>query len=308
MGKTSEPAVDDPWYHVREVAPGVYCIAEPSHVNNFLVLGSERAALIDTGLAVGDLAACVRRITNLPVVVINTHYHHDHTGNNWRFEQIAIHRAGADPLARGSDPTVTAGFISYIGRVISAAETAAPLDQAYFHLFEGQSRPRPFPPGFDPARYAVRPSTATLLLGDGDRIELGRRRLRVVHTPGHTPDSICLLDSRSGVLFGGDTINTGPVYAQLDDSDVPAFCRSCARLLEMSTDVSLVAVAHFGRTTIDRHFIQEHAAGFAAVLDGSATWRIGQDYQGDCPEAVFDRFSIFVAADSPYAPALLRRL
>src|SRR4029079_15478122 len=53
---------DHPWYHVSEVAPGVVCIAEPSHVNSFLVLGDDRAALIDTGLAVDDISAVVAQI------------------------------------------------------------------------------------------------------------------------------------------------------------------------------------------------------------------------------------------------------
>ena len=52
--------------------------------------------------------------------------------------------------------------------------------------------------------------------------------VRVLHTPGRSPDSICLLDEKNGLLFGGDTINTGPIYAQLEDSDVAAFARSTA--------------------------------------------------------------------------------
>src|SRR5215475_9611505 len=61
--------------------------------------------------------------------------------------------------------------------------------------------------------WSYRPTTATRTLRDGDQVELGGRDLTVLHTPGHPPDSICLLDERNGVLFGGDTINTGPIYA-----------------------------------------------------------------------------------------------
>ena len=287
-------AFEHPWYHVREVARRVWCIAEPSHVNSFLVLGSERAALIDTGLNVGDLAACVRSITDLPVVVVNTHYHHDHTGNNWRFTDIAIHELGVDKLAADADPADCALFMTYVQRVIEAARVAGPLDDEYFHLFEGASRPRELPPGFDPARYSVRGTRASRLIADGDSIDLGERSLRVLHTPGHTPDSVCLLDSATRVLFGGDTINTGPVYAQGADSDVHAFRASCRRLAEMTGEIDLVGVAHFGRAVIDPSIIVEHAEGFAAVLEGGARWRVGHDYAGPCAEALFDRFSIFV--------------
>jgi glyoxylase-like metal-dependent hydrolase (beta-lactamase superfamily II) len=293
-------ALDHAWYHVREIAPGVYCIAEPSHVNSFLVLGSERAALVDTGLNIGDLEALVASITALPVIVVNTHYHHDHTGNNWRFTDIAIHEQGAEALARDADPVACAQFMSYVGDVIAAASAAAVVDDIYFHLFEGASMPRPLPHGFNPETYAVKGTKATVGLRDGDVIELGRRRLSVLHTPGHTPDSICLLDSQTHVLFGGDTINTGPVYAQGHDADVAAFQASCRRLAELIDDVALVGVAHFGRTVIDSRIILEHAAGFDAIIDGTVQWRIGRDYVGPCGEAVFDRFSIFVPLHSPY--------
>lgn len=293
-------AFEHPWYHVSEVASGVYCLAEPSHVNSFLVVGTERAALIDTGLAIGDLAACVRGITPLPVAVVNTHYHHDHTGNNWRFDDIAIHEQGVDQLARGADASECASFISYVEELIEAAPAALDLDERYFHLFEGASQPRPLPPGFDRAAYSVKGTHASRQLKDNDAIDLGGRGLRVIHTPGHTPDSICLLDSGSGALFGGDTINTGPAYAQGDDSDVPAFQRSCRRLADIAADVSMVGVAHFGRTVIDARILAEYADGFDRVVDGTARWRVGRDYSGPVAEALFDRFSVFVPLTSPY--------
>ena len=296
---------EHPWYHVSEIASGVYCIAEPSHVNSFLVTGSDRAALIDTGLAVGDLAACVRAITPLPVIVVNTHYHHDHTGNNWRFGEIAIHELGVDQLGRGANAKECASFISYVEELIEAARAATDLDERYFHLFEGASQPRPLPPGFDRSTYSVKGTHASRQLKDDDAIDLGGRRLHVIHTPGHTPDSICLLDSGSGALFGGDTINTGPAYAQGGDSDVLAFQRSCRRLADMAADVSMVGVAHFGRTIIDAGILAEYADGFDRVVAGTARWRVGRDYIGPVAEALFDRFSVFVPLTSPYCVAAL---
>ncbi len=295
---------EHPWYHVSQIATGVYCIAEPSHVNSFLVVGKERAALIDTGLAIGDLASCVRAITKLPIVVVNTHYHHDHTGNNWRFDDIAIHEHGVQQLSVDTDPLECAFFMSYIGHLIEASRAADVLDKSYFHLFEGASRPRPFPADFDPATYAVKGTRATRILKDNDVVDLGGRQLRVLHTPGHTPDSICLLDSSSGTLFGGDTINTGPVYAQGHDSSIIDFQRSCRRLAEIRGDVARVGVAHFGRTVIDAGILAEHADGFDRVIDGTARWRVGRDYSSEVAEACFDRFSVFVPLTSEYCRAL----
>ena len=120
----------------------------------------------------------------------------------------------------------------------------------------------------------------------------------MLHTPGHSGDSICLLDDRSGILFGGDTINTGPLYAQFHDSDVATFARSAARLAELKDEVSMVAVNHFGRTTAPPYLLQEISDGFARLLDGDAVVGTGWDCIGDqVAEAEFDRFSILVAPD-----------
>jgi glyoxylase-like metal-dependent hydrolase (beta-lactamase superfamily II) len=48
------------------------------------------------------------------------------------------------------------------------------------------------------------PSPPNLALNDGDMLSLGTLKLRVIHTPGHTPGSICLLSGKH--LFSGDTI------------------------------------------------------------------------------------------------------
>jgi glyoxylase-like metal-dependent hydrolase (beta-lactamase superfamily II) len=303
----SATTLHHPWYHVGEISRGIFCIAEPSHVNSFLVVGNERAALIDTGLAVSDLSACVRSLTQAPVTVVNTHYHHDHAGNNWRFADIAIHERGVDQLALGADVAECASFVAYIRDLIEASGAAIELDERYFHLFDGASRPRALPDGFDASAYAVKGTVATRQLRDGDGIELGGRDLRVIHTPGHTPDSICLLDSETGTLFGGDTVNTGPVYAQGEDSDVEEFRRSCRRLAGMAGEVSRVGVAHFGRAVIDAGILREHADGFDAVIDGSASWRLGHDYESPVAEAMFDRFAIFVPLTSAYVPRDLDR-
>jgi glyoxylase-like metal-dependent hydrolase (beta-lactamase superfamily II) len=54
--------------------------------------------------------------------------------------------------------------------------------------------------------------------------------LTVLHTPGHSPDSISLLDEHGGILFPADQFNLGPVLAHFPDSDIHAHARSARRL------------------------------------------------------------------------------
>ena len=92
------------WFATREHQAGVWLVAAPPHVNCFLVTGRDRAVLIDTGLGIGEMHREVAALTDLDVVVVNTHYHWDHVGGNDGFADIAIHELGAEKLRRGPDP------------------------------------------------------------------------------------------------------------------------------------------------------------------------------------------------------------
>jgi len=59
---------------------------------------------------------------------------------------------------------------------------------------------------FKPQVYAFSPLRGgNGILGDGSIIKCGDQEFCVLHTPGHTEDSICLYSSATGVLFSGDT-------------------------------------------------------------------------------------------------------
>ncbi|MEO1573565.1 MAG: hypothetical protein AAFU65_01240, partial [Pseudomonadota bacterium] len=70
--------VTQPWFEVYRVRESVLAIYEPGHfeeVISYLILGAERAVLFDTGLGIGDIEALVNELTELPVMVINSHSH-----------------------------------------------------------------------------------------------------------------------------------------------------------------------------------------------------------------------------------------
>ncbi len=288
------------WFEVKEVEPGVYVVSEPGHVNNFLIVGTKSAILFDTGLGVANIRKVAEEITPLPLLVVNSHYHFDHTGGNRLFDQIAIHRIGAPLLQAPPPPGLAEGYMVYTQRMLKAWGPYKEADDVYFHLLTAERMIRPLPKGFDPATYQVVPTVPTRLLEEGDLFDLGGRRLLVMHTPGHSPDCICLLDEENGLLFGGDTINTGPIYAQLEDSNVPRFAQSTARLAGLAGSIRRVFVCHFLRVENEPRFLLEVADGFKRLVDGDVTFRENIDcLNTPVQEAVFDNFSVFVSAGTP---------
>lgn len=106
-------------------------------------------------------------------------------------------------------------------------------------------------------------------------------------------------EARHRSLFGGDTINTGLLYAQFHDSDVETFAKSATRLAELKDAVSMIAVNHFGRTTAVPYLLQEIADGLNQLLAGTVPITCSVDCLGEgVSEAVFDLFSILMAPEA----------
>ena len=100
------------------------------------------------------------------------------------------------------------------------------------------------PAGFDAKAYATKAFHITHWLHDGDTIDLGGRTLKVISTPGHTPDSIALLDEKNGLLFTGDTFYPGPIYLYRPETDLDAYVVSVQKLAAMAPRLQLLLPAH----------------------------------------------------------------
>lgn len=285
------------WFRTRPVTRDVWLVAEPGHVNSWLVAGRDRAVLVDSGLGIAPVRPVVAALTDRPVDVVHTHAHLDHVGGDAEFDRVAIHPAGVAELRAGAGAAERRRYLAHTRRMLAAADAYRALDRDFFHLLSGDSDPRPLPPDVD-TTWAPRPGPEPDLLHDGDVVDLGGRTLRVLHTPGHTPDSLCFLDEHAGLLFAGDTVNTGPIYAQAPESDLAAFAASTARLAELADHVHLVLMSHFGRGVAEGRYLREVADAFATLRAGEAVVRPARDCDDDpVREAVFDACSIYVAAD-----------
>ena len=282
------------WFATRELQPGPFLVTEPGHVNEFLIPGDGRAILFDSGLGIGDVRRVVESLTDRDVLVVNSHYHFDHIGGNHLFSEIAIHEAGVEPLGQPVPAEWLTAYTEYAQGMLERFKVFRDVDERYFRVLAPEITLRPLPDDFDPKAWTIVPTVPTRTLGDGDRLDLGGRVLRVIHTPGHTPDCICLLDERSGELFAGDTLCTGPLYLHLPDSSVLDAAASTTRLAkEFLPEVTVVYVAHMLRYATDPHLIVETADALQAIVDGAASARQGIDiFSATVTEFWFERLSV----------------
>ena len=102
------------------------------------------------------------------------------------------------------------------------------------------------------APFEIVPSIPAVELAEGGEIRFGEIRLTVLHTPGHTEGSVCLLDRDAGLLFSGDTLFAGGWgRVDLPGGDPAEMAASLARLSELE-DATEVFPGHGGATTIGR--------------------------------------------------------
>lgn len=215
--------VPDPWFEVYRVAPGVFAIYEPHQAEetiSYLILGSRRAVLFDTGMGISDLKKVTDQLTHLPIVVLNSHTHDDHVGDNWEFQTIY---------------GMNTGF--------TRRDALGSREDAQAEIAPGQICGS-LPKGFDPKTYVTRPWKITAYIHDGERIALGGRALQVIATPGHTPDAISLFDRAHGLLFTGDTYYPAAIWLYRPETDLRAYDVSIRRLAALAPQVKVVLGAH----------------------------------------------------------------
>lgn len=215
----------DEWFTIHQIDQNTYAISEYGHwekVHSFLLLGKEKAVLIDTGLGIDNIKKITDQITKLPIEVITTHVHADHIGSHSEFEKIFVHDDDKDWLVNG----IKGLSLEQIRKDISRDITL------------------PTPKSFNPDTYQPYQGEPTGLLNDGDIIDLETRRLIVYHTPGHSPGHICLFDETNGYLFTGDLLyDETPIYAFYPSTNPVQLVNSLERISEIP-NVSMIYGSH----------------------------------------------------------------
>ncbi len=264
------------WFEVYKLSEGTFAIYEPyqfQEVISYLVLGQERAVLIDTGNGIGNIKQVVEELTDLPLSVLLTHAHIDHIGSAHLFDDVAIFN---HPDA------------------IAAVRKGVPHERAVRSIdMETEYVWKPLPEAVDPETFSIHPAEPTRLLEEGEIIDLGGRILEVIHTPGHSPGSICFLDSGNRLLLTGDHFYPGPLYAQGANVDLNEYLASNEKIATRVDEYDYVLSAH-NEPWVKSDIIPKVSEGFKTILAGNGEY----SEDGDLRRYTFDGFDIIIRAQS----------
>ncbi len=230
--------VADRWFTRKRIDDTITLLTEPEvhpllRCNIWHVKGRSRDQVIDTGLGVASLAEAAADLFGADLLAVATHAHMDHMGGFHEFENRAIHGAEAEAATTAADglpldvaeyDPITLEWFASVGYDIGGGLlTAIPTE------------------GFEPATHEMVGAAPTVVLAEGDEIDLGDRTFEVLHLPGHSPGSIGLWDQKSGVLFSGDAVYDGPLLDEIPGANVDDYLTTMERLRTLP-----VTVVHAG--------------------------------------------------------------
>ena len=262
MSERPHLPVAEQWFSVDRVTERLGLITEP-HVGEFLAAnlwylrGRDRDLLIDAGNGVAPLRPYIEGLpgASREVVCVATHAHADHIGGFHEFDDRRLHRlevAGVERVAR-MRPLLWSSWADLVGDDDDLDDEelddidADATDEDVGDNEPGGRSDDDVPPelllsalpsaGFDPHAFRIEPAVATMLVADGDTIDLGDRRLRVIELPGHTPGSIGLIDDDERALYSGDAIYDGGLLDTLPESNVARYLDTVERLRDLPVEV-----------------------------------------------------------------------
>ncbi|NME35680.1 MULTISPECIES: MBL fold metallo-hydrolase [Fusobacterium] len=176
------------YYKISNPFKNIYRIYEPGDIFSTLIIGEEKALLIDTGHGFENLKEVVKKITSLPLMVLNTHGHLDHTGGNYLFDEIYI------------NPKDIPLYYKYEKEKKMMIET-------YKELYKERNLVM-WADDFNEEKFLKTTTKAFIPLENNQIIDLGNRKLEVIEVPGHTLGHVVILDYETGIVFSGDAVST----------------------------------------------------------------------------------------------------
>ncbi len=213
-------------FSVEKLSEHLYRIVDALDVACYLVVGSEKACLLDTCTGVGNLRLVVESITCLPLTVILSHAHMDHCGGCGWFEKVWMCHSELPILKIHRDIAYRCSFFNgHLGLSLQESDFLEVPETGYLDI----------------------PEQMTLDLG-GVTVEL-------IHAVGHTPGMICPLIPEDRALIIGDACDDNVLLFDPFSSSVGTYMENLQKLKALDAQYDSVygnhGVFHFPKILID---------------------------------------------------------
>ncbi|MFP6729635.1 MAG: MBL fold metallo-hydrolase [Alphaproteobacteria bacterium] len=225
-GLDSVKPIAEVWFSIEVCDNDIIRLRE-SHIDSYavgdiwLVRGSERDLVVDTGSGIVPPAPLVQAIAQKPVTAVALNSYYDHAGGWNSFLDRACHPIDAPAL------------------------NAPDREQADVSTYLNDTTLWSLPwEGYRVEDYVFIPATPSRLVEDGDIFDLGDRSLQVLHVPGRSSGGLALWEAATGSLFTSDMLydgNHGPAWPP---SDPESYCSSIRRMRKLP--VKHVYPGHYG--------------------------------------------------------------
>ncbi len=199
--------INSDWFDVGYVASKTYIIEEPNSSQDnvsYLLIGNDKAIMFDTGSGENQpvdgfkIKPVIDQLTQVPATLLLSHFHFDHNQNISEFSRI--------------------GFpdLPFLRQSVSADDI---YNFTNDDLFVGNS-----------------PSQAKIneWLPVNTDIDLGDRIIQLINIPGHTKESIAIIDKTNKIAFLGDYLYNGSLFL-FNNNDLITYKSSLDHLISMLT-------------------------------------------------------------------------
>ena len=260
------------WFNVKQIAEKTWLIDDHGADNFYLVEGKNYALLIDNGLGVADVRNLVISLTKLPIITVNTHGHIDHVGANYQFPVVYGHALDFKQIENENTPEQRKlmSEIMYKG---------VPVPNNILFKYKNETK-----------------TTITKPIEEGYIFNLGERQLEVIHVPGHTPGSICLLDRQNKLLFTGDNNNTFAWLFLKNSEPLETYLQSLNKLNKIKAEFEIILPGH--GDPLDKTFIDEEITCVKNILGGNCQPEPYKSPIGDMKLCTYKRSSIAYNPDN----------
>ena len=258
------PDQSSSWFTVKEILPKVWVIDDHRAVNIYLIEGTDSSLLVDTGTGAADLFSLVKKLTDKPLIVVNTHGHSDHAGGDYQFDKIYLNAADSSAARLCTSPA-------------SRAEAAKDMLRGAV-------------PGKDDLYNYKEKSPKMIAIKDGRIFKLGGRQLEVIATPGHTKGSICLLDKVDKLLFSGDNDNTAVWLFLPESTPLTVYLKTLRSLAGRISEFDTLLPGH--GIPKKSNFILDQIECVKSILNGTCKPESYNTFAGNASLCKYGRTSV----------------